>query len=119
MGHHMLDSWICHAIQFYSVSRRRSAQATRSEEGLALHPCNLPHTLVAQQQTSRDYIMPPNHEAPATMEILVAAGRLIVGGGEAEVLLCISALQYKEESGGTDFGEVAGQGERTSNVTRE
>lgn len=78
-GNQMSDSVTGKAIVFYSFSTRHSAQASLNEGMVALHPCNLPPLPVAQPQTSRDYIMPPNHEAPATIGILVAAYRLVVG----------------------------------------
>lgn len=118
LGYHMSNSGTGQTIVFNSVSTRCSAQAALSEGRLALHPSDLPWWSVAQPQTSRNYIVPPNHEAPATIRVFVAADRLIVVDGDAEGSLCIPAPPYREEGSGTDFREIAGQGERPFYTTR-
>ncbi|KAK3889117.1 hypothetical protein Pcinc_006859 [Petrolisthes cinctipes] len=117
-GQQVSDSGAGQAIVFYSVNTRRSTQATLGEGRLTLHPSNLPRWPVAKPQTSRDYIVPPNHEASTTVGIFVMADSLIMGDGDAEGPLCIPTSPYREESSGANSRKVTCQGERTSNTTR-
>ncbi len=54
--------------------------------------------------------MSPNHKASATVGIFVAADGLIVVDGNTMGPHCIPTAPCREESGGTDPGEVARQG---------
>lgn len=84
---------------------------------LPLHPGDLPRWTVAQLQTCGDNIISPDHEAPASVGVLVAADRVVVVDGDTVRPLCIPTMPCRKEGGGADSGEMAGQGEGASITT--
>ncbi len=104
LGQQVTDSGAGQAVMFDGIGERSEAQTTLSEGRFSLHSGDLLWWTVAQPQTGRDDIMPPNHEAPATILVLVAAHGLIVVDGNAEWPLCIPTAPYRKESGRADHG---------------
>ncbi len=74
----MSNSRTRQAVVLDGVGKRCAAQATLCEGRLALYPGNLPRRTVAQPQTRRDNVVPPNRKTPATVRVLVAADGLVM-----------------------------------------
>ncbi|MPC53340.1 hypothetical protein E2C01_047228 [Portunus trituberculatus] len=112
-----MNCWALETIVFDGVTVRGVAQAALGVGWLSLHLTDLPRETVTKPQTCRDHIMPPKHEAPATVCALLEADRVIVVDGDAERPHCVPATPYWEKSGGADSGKITGEEERAPILT--
>ncbi len=67
------------------------AQQAVGKAKFPLHPGDLPQRSVSQTESSRDHVVSPNHQALATITVLVAAYPLLVLNADTEGSLCVCA----------------------------
>ncbi|MPC18495.1 hypothetical protein E2C01_011380 [Portunus trituberculatus] len=115
---HLLSTPFIPTKHYGYVRSGRSTQSALGVGWLTLHPGDLPRWPVAQPQTARNNVMPPNHDALAPIGVCTLADKLVVLNGNTVWSLCIPAAAERVERGGTDSIDVACQGQRASITTR-